>query len=288
MICIKKPIILLSIIFSLFLYPVKSQTVDETLVFADKQFNLKNYNLALKEYRRVLFFSDKQNLSDLYRRIAKLYFVQSNFLQAAHNYELAYKTSNNDSLKITFIFKKASCYILDYKFRMATFELMNLPDSTDRIYTNRKNFYFAVCYWGLEEFDMAQAYFMRIIPENCHGDKEKIAMLFSEKKNLYRPNPKTAKIMSQILPGSGQIYAGDFKNGINSLLLTGSFAFLGVYMSEYYSFFDAFLTSFTWFLRYYQGGYKKAEQIATHKRNKRRNSTYKEILRIIKKNIYVH
>ncbi len=278
----KKLYILLWAIYSVFNLQIYAQTLQESLTFADKQFELKNYRLALKEYQRVLFFNTGENLDYIYNRIASIYFINGYYPEAAYNFERAYKTTGNNRLKTEYIFKKASCYMLDKKFRMALFELMNLPDSTDTQYNNRKNFYFAVCHWGLEEFEKSEKYFLNIIPDNRPKDKEKIILLFAKKKNLYRPNPKTAKIMSMILPGSGQIYSGDLKNGLNSMILTGGFVILAVYMTEYYTFFDAFLTAAPWFMRYYQGGFQKAKQIATHKRDTRRDKTYKEILRIIK------
>lgn len=278
---IKKLYILFLMICNLFIFTIKAQTLEESLNFADKQFELKNYRLAIKEYQRVLFFDDGKNTDYVYKQLATVYFVNGYYSDAAHYYELAYKTAFNDSLKTELIFKKASCYMLDSKFRMAIFELMNLPDSFDIQFNNRKNFYFAVCYWGLEEFEKSKKYFLSIIPDERKDDKEKIVLLFSKKKNLYRPNPKTAKIMSMIIPGSGQIYSGDIKNGLNSFILTGGFVVLGIYMTEYYTFFDAFLTAAPWFMRYYQGGFQKAKQIAAQKRDKRRNKTYKEILSII-------
>ncbi|MCF6240612.1 MAG: DUF5683 domain-containing protein [Bacteroidales bacterium] len=279
---IRKPYMLLWMICSFLTVHLYAQNLEESLSFADKQFELKNYSLALKEYQRVLFFNDGKNLDYIYHQIAKVYFINGYYQDAARNYELAYKTARDDSLKTEFIFKKAACYMLEHKFRLAIFELMNLPDSSDIQYNNRKNFYFAVCYWGLEEFEKSKKYFLSIIPENRVGNREKITLLFSKKKKLYRPNPKTAKIMSMILPGSGQIYSGDIKNGLNSMVLTGGFVILGIYMNEYYTFFDAFLTAAPWFMRYYQGGYQKAEQIATQKRAIRRNKTYKAILQLMK------
>lgn len=278
----KKHSILLWMIYSIFSLHTFAQTIQESLTFADKQFELKNYRLALKEYQRVLFFNTGENLDYIYNKIAGIYFVNGAYSEAAYNFDRAYKTTANLHLKTEFIFKKASCYMLDKKFRMALLELMNLPDSSNTPYNNRKNFYFAVCYWGLEEFEKSEKYFLNIIPDNRPADKEKLALLFSKKKNLYRPNPKTAKIMSRLLPGSGQIYSGNIKNGINSMILTGGFVVLGIYMTEYYSFFDAFLTAAPWFMRYYKGSYQNAKQIVTHKRDSRRNKTYKEILRIIK------
>ncbi len=280
MIFMKRLLILLWIIFN-YVFPVNAQNLEESLAFADKQFEQKNYRLALKEYKRVLFFNTGKNIDYLYRQIASIYFVRHDYLNAAYNYELAYKTARNTEKKIDYIFKKASCYMLDNKFRMATFELMNLPDSSDNAFNARKNFYFAVCYWGLEDFDKAKEHFLAMIPANHPASRDEINTLFAKKKNLYRPNPKTAKIMSMILPGLGQFYSGDVKNGLNSLALTGGLVVLGIYMTEYYSFLDAFLTAAPWFMRYYKGGYQKAEQIARHKRDNRRNRTYKEILKII-------
>ena len=261
--------------------PVVAQTTEETVVFADKQFELGNYRLALKEYKRVLFFNDGRNLDYIYNRIATIYFNQKNYPKAAYNYELAYKTALLDSMKNELIFKKAASYMLDNKFRFAVIELMNLPDSSDKQLNNRKNFYLAVCYWGLYEFDKAEKYFLALIPDTNYAAKNKMEDLFGKKKNLYRPNPRTAKTMSMILPGLGQMYCGDVKNGLNSMVLTGGLVILGIYMTEYYTFLDAFLTAVPWFFRYYKGGYQKAEQIALQKRNIRRNKTYQKILKLI-------
>lgn len=273
--------ILFLTICNLFFLTLNAQTLNESLNFADKQFKLKNYPLAIKEYQRVLFFNDGKNLSYIYEQLAKIYFINKRYDNAAHNYEMAYQTTFDDRLKTELIFKKASCYMLDSKFRLAIFELSNIADSADIQLNKRKDFYLAVCYWGLEEFEKSKAYFLKNLSDDRKKDKESIILLFSKKKNLYRPNPKTAKIMSMILPGSGQIYSGDIKNGLNSLVLTGGFVGLAIYMTEFYPFFDAFFTTVPWFMRYYQGSYKKAKQIAINKRSKRRNKTYKEILNII-------
>ncbi|NJK95024.1 MAG: hypothetical protein HC905_09040 [Bacteroidales bacterium] len=55
---------------------------------------------------------------------------------------------------------------------------------------------------------------------------------------LYRPNPRTASILSLCFPGLGQFYAGDIKNGINSLLLTTALVSLGVKISLEQSIWD--------------------------------------------------
>ncbi len=261
-----------------------AQNLEETIKFANSQFESGNYNLALKEYQRALFFNDGSNLQFIYEQIGSSFFFKKDLKKAAYYYELSYKTTDSDSIKTEILFKKTACLMLDKNFKLATFELLNLPDSLDPQSADRKNFYFAVCYWGMGDFEKSKNSFMEILPDNQVLAREEITLLFSKKRNLYKPNPKTAQILSIFIPGSGQIYSGDFKNGLNSLVLTGGIIVLGVYMTRYYSLFDAVLTVFPWFIRYYQGGYQGAKKIAQNNRSNRRNETYQKILKVIQKN----
>ncbi len=272
------------IICSLFTHNTLAQSLQESLKFADSQFETGNYKLALKEYQRVLFFNDGSNLPYIYEKVGSSFFFNKNYNKAAYYYELSYKTTESDSIKTEILFKKAACNMLDKNFKQAIFELLNLSDSLDFQLENRKDFYFAVCYWGIEDFEKAKSSFLKIIPAENILAKEEITLLFNKKRNLYKPNPKTAQILSIFIPGSGQIYSGDFKNGINSLVLTGGLVVLGIYMTQFYSLFDAVLTVLPWFVRYHQGGYQAAKKIAINKRAERRGQTYKELLKIVKEN----
>ena len=276
-----KPLILFWMVCNILTTVTLAQNLQETLKFANSQFESGNYNLALKEYQRVLFFNDGSNLQHIYEQIGSSFFFKKDFKKAAYYYELSYKTAASESIKTEILFKKAACFMLDKNFKLATLELMNLPDSLDLQSTNRKNFYFAVCYWGMEDFEKSKSSFLEILPVDQISAREEITLLFSKKRNLYKPNPKTAQILSIFIPGSGQIYSGDFKNGINSLVLTGGIVILGIYMTQYYSLFDAILTVFPWFIRYHQGGYQGAKKIAQNKRANRKNETYQNILKVI-------
>lgn len=261
-----------------------AQNLQETIDFADKQFYIGNYQLAVKEYQRALFFSKGSQVDYLYRQIAHAFFANNQFEQAAYFYELSYKTATNDSTKYEILFNKAQCYLLSKNYSNALIELMNLPEKNiDPYFKERQRFYFAVTYFGLEDFDKSEECFLGLLPVEDTVSKEKIHELFSKKRNLYRPNPKTAKTLSTILPGFGQMYAGDVKNSLNSLLLTGGFVTLGFVMAKEYTIFDAVLTSLPWFMRYHEGGYKKAYNIAHNKRAMRRNNIYKEVLGIVEK-----
>lgn len=276
---IKKHGILLSIII-LTGYNSVSQSFNETIKFADQQFKNKNYQLAVKEYQRALLFSQGRRTDYLYRQIANAFFVNKQFEQAQYFYELSYKTCSIDSIKNEMSIKKVQCFLLLKKFRKALIELYNLPDNISDYYLNRKHFYLAISYYGLHDFEKSERYFLQIV--NDSANKQKISKLLHSKKLISRPNPKTAKILSMISPGLGQIYAGDIKNGLNSSLLIGGLAFLGGSMAVTYSFLDSVLTVIPWFVRYYQGGYTNAYSQAYKKRLKRRQKTFLKILEIIK------
>ncbi len=277
---IMKPGILWLMIFSLQFHSY-SQNLEQTIEFADKQFAQQNYQLAVKEYQRALFFADGKKLDYLYQQIAHAFFINKQFGQALYFYELSYKTTKNDSIKTEIIFNKSQCYLLTGDYKHSEFELMNLKDSLSVYFTDRRKFYLAVSYFGMEDFKKSENYFLSLLPENEKEGRSEVYKLFHTKKNLYRPNPNTAKVLSMILPGSGQMYTGDVNNSLNSLLLTGSFVMLGVVMAQEYSILDAILTAFPWFTRYYKGGYLSAKKIAQNKRAIRRDKTYKKVLEII-------
>jgi len=265
-----------------FQHQAVAQNFTQIIDFADKQFIQENYQLAVKEYQRALFFSKGEKVDYLYRKIAHSFFANRQFDQAAYFFELSYKTAKIDSIKYEILFNKVQCYLLSQKYDLSLIELINLPENLDKYFSDKRSFYFAITYFGQENFKESETHFLNLVADNNFEAKERIKKLFSKKKNLYRPNPKTAKTLSIILPGAGQMYAGDVKNSINSLLLTGGFVTLGVFMAQEYTYLDAILTSLPWFLRYHKGGYSRAYSIAHKKRATRRNKTYKRILETVK------
>jgi tetratricopeptide (TPR) repeat protein len=277
------------IIIFLFIIIIKihcafSQNLEQTIAFADKQFAAKNYNLALKEYQRALFFSENKYEDYLFQQIAEIYFVNQNYIQAATFYDYAYSITKNDSLKNEFIFKKASCYIIRYQYNYAIIELFNIKENAPKNIEKRKQFYLGLCYFGIENYLLAAECFFKVIEDGTQTQKKELLDIFTNRKNFFSPDAVKATIMSMIIPGSGQIYAGDTKNGINSFLLTAGFFLLGYSITVNYSFWDAFVSVFPWFLKYYQGGYTNAQKIAEMKRLMRRSDAFKKILIIIEKN----
>jgi tetratricopeptide (TPR) repeat protein len=256
-----------------------AQNFEETIDFADSQFKSGNFTTALKTYQRALFFSDGRDNLYLFRQIAEISYFNNDYESAQKYYGLAYNQSDNDSLKTELLFSKAYCQILNKNFQLALIDLFSVND-TSAIIQKRLNFYFATCYFGLEEFSQAKTYFRFCVSVK---DSTELTELF-KRRNLFSPSPDKARIMSMIIPGLGQSYSGDIKSGLNSLLLTSGLIALGINIGIRYSPVDAIFAILPWYQRYYTGGYGKAEEIAERKRQHKRNDVYNKILKLIAEN----
>lgn len=265
------------IVFSLAVFQkLPAQNYEETIDFADNQFETGAFTTALKSYQRALFFSEGRNNLYLFKQIAEISYNSNDFETAQKYFGFAYNQSDNDSLKTELLFKKASCQILNKNYQLALIDLFSVNDISG-IVQQRLNFYLGTCYFGLEDFNQAKTYF-----ETCVflKDTAELQELFSG-RNLQSPSPKKARIMSMILPGLGQTYSGDLKSGLNSLALTTGIIALGINISIKYTPVDAIFSMLPWFQRYYTGGFGKAQDIAIRKRQLKRNKVYSRILKLI-------
>lgn len=259
---------------------VHAQNIDQTYIFAAEQYQNKNFATAINAYQRVVFFGGQTNRDNslAYYQLANCYFELKNFEKAAGYYDLAFFSLKNDSVKTEIAFKKISCLLLNHQFQYAQVELLGLDDSMSVYFQRKKNFYFGITYFGLNQFDSAETCFLRVIDEKDVVAKEKIKNIFIRNKQVDKIHPKTAKVLSIIIPGLGQFYSGDIRNGINSFLITSIFLAIGINTAIVYSPIDAIASVIPWYQRYFMGGYQKAETIAIKKIARKRAVLYQEIL----------
>jgi tetratricopeptide (TPR) repeat protein len=250
------------------------QGVESAMRFADKQQRLGNFEIALKEYQRAWIFNDDNDRNtELFRNIAYT-FEKSGDLERAYNYaELAYKSTNDAAERADLMFWCAR-YQLAAQAYYETIRLMLGCEAYDQESEKLKNFYIAVAYFELSKFQSSKKYFCRVIQDTSF-----VETCLSDRK-LHRPKPKTARIMSSILPGSGQVYAGNLGSALNSLVLTGSIAMIGINMYFEYSLVSALLAAGPYYQRYYMGGVKNAEHLAV---SKQRDNRLEVLQRLIDK-----
>jgi tetratricopeptide (TPR) repeat protein len=255
-------------------------TADSAMTFADLQYSKGNFSLALKEYQRVSF-QDDFNDPYLNFKLGNCYLKLGNWDAARNCYDQVIRQTGQDSLLVQAKISKISSLIQEGSYQHALIDLFSIPDSVFQGHEAEVNLLFAITYFGLEKFDTSRNYFLKLVP----GDPEacsRIDSLFSLKKQLHRPNPKTAYALSLIIPGLGQMYAGGYAEGLNSFFLNEALILLGVYVAYEYNIIDAIFAVIPWYQRYYMGGLDNAKEVAVKQRQKRRSRVYRETLDIIR------
>jgi hypothetical protein len=190
-----------------------------------------------------------QNLYDLNasKSFAKYLIKTQQFSLAALELErLVYLEPNNDSLKKDLI--KSYSYTKAYDLalnRLNRFEdnpinldstlaelyiynLMaskkfdaayNFLNNPIRVSNNKKQYYLGFSYLLIPEFKKAGKYILENAPKN---DLLKPLKLLSDEANhAKRKSPPLAAIMSTVIPGTGKIYTGDWKDAIISMITIG-------------------------------------------------------------------
>ncbi len=269
------------IIFSLCSGLAFTQNSPQTLEFAGGQYLAGNYDAALSAYQRFLFFNKEKHAPAVYRQIADCYFRLHEYEKAAGYFDLASSSFGEDSIKNEMVFRKIASLLMKDQYDYALMELLGLEGISSSYFLDKQNFYLGITYFGMNRFDSSETSFARILERNKPADINRLHALFAANKKTDRIRPRTAKILSIILPGLGQFYSGDVKSGINSFLITSAFFLLGVKTAATYSFMDAFVSVFPWYQRYYMGGYNKAEAIARKRVRDKRAMVYKEILELL-------
>ncbi|WP_339924018.1 hypothetical protein [uncultured Cyclobacterium sp.] len=254
----------------------KAQTVSQTFDYGLNLMELNRPKEAIAAFQRVLFFGNEDFQQKVFPNIAECYFLLEDYSTASRYFDLAYFAATADTSKTNYTFKKIESLVREKSFLFAMVELLNLPENLPPALTNRKLLYAGIIHYGLGEYDESKASFLQIV--SAKTLQMKIIESFSKLEKVEKINPKKARIMSMIVPGLGQFYAGDVRNGINSLVLNGSFAYLTLQTMFNYSIWDAAISILPWYQRYHMGGYLRAEEAAYEKIQRETAEIFQEII----------
>ena len=247
---------------------------------AIKEFNSGNYEISLPYFKRIAFFESNNILNLKY--LADSYFNTKSYENALVHYSLIYNISRNDSIKNEVIIEMAKVYILQEKYDYAKIEVLNIKE-INQDFIDRKNYYLSIISLFKNEFENSKDYLLQISYLSDSSQKIINDLYKNAAKSYNRPNPKVASFLSMIVPGSGQLYSGKLKSGINSFLLTGLALTAFTIINVRYSFLDAILGVFPYYQRYYTGGVINAQKMAENKNKMRKLESIKKLNEIISK-----
>jgi tetratricopeptide (TPR) repeat protein len=255
------------------------QSLSQSFGFANELYDQKSYQNAVEAYKRVLFFDSSSVYSkQIFPKIADSFFNLARYQESAEYYDLAYFSTEDSTLKDRYILKKIACFLILKQYDYAEVELLNLEQKIDPVIQKERDFAEAVLRFAKEEYATSEVLFKSLV-----NDSTEVDVLFEKNRKVDKISPKRAKIMSMIIPGLGQLYVGDIKNGLNSFILSVGLFSLGVRSAIINNPLDAAISTLPWFQRYYQGGFKKAELIAMAKIQEKRYKIYNQLLDEVEK-----
>lgn len=260
-----------------------SQNLDHTFAYAHKQLEMENYKNAISAYRRVLFFDSTQKFTSKSNyHVASCYKKTGEINKAHYFYDLAYNSTHDDSLKNDIILNKSFLYIIQQRPDYAMMELASLDNDLHPHFQRQATFYHGIIAFRNNRFKEAEKYFSSITDNQNKAKQNKLDSLFIQIEDVNKKNPTLAKYLSLIIPGLGQLYAGYYEEAANSFLLSAGFWSLYFYTATKYSLFDAILSIYPWFHRYYLGGFNRAEDLLKQKKQEQRNRILNDILELYK------
>lgn len=229
---------------------------ENLLALGDHFSKLGNYDVAITEYKRFLFFHpDDTRAAAVHLKIGRAYRAQGLWEEAilAMRNTVLYALSEEEKSKCQL--ELAVTLIASQNYDLARFELIRVTIRmpSGPLY-QRALFLQAIAY--IYQFQWEEA---REVLQNYTTD-EMLDKLFDKATNLPRKSTGVAKVLSAILPGAGQVYAGNWRGGLNALVLNGVFGYVAVDSVLDRHYVDAVSWTYFIFQRYYLGNLYRGEK----------------------------
>ena len=263
----------------LFFAAVTASASDPALELGDHLFALGDYDAAITEYKRFLFFNaDDPRVDEVQFKIGLAYRAQKWWMEAAEAMIAAIQRTTETELQVERRVELAVTLIASGAYDLALVELIKVDmQSQSAQLRQRARFLRGVAYLYQFKWEQARSVFQAYFDEipNAAGTAAEIDSLFLDALNRSQKSEKAARLLSTFLPGLGQTYAGDWKNGLNALLLNGVLGYITLDAVIERDYDDALLSFFFLFYRYYSGNrYRAAEAAQTF--NDRENRLHVE------------
>lgn len=242
---------------------------DLALQQGDQFFNAGYHEAAITEYKRFIFFNPHHlQISEAEYKIGLAYRSQGLWKEAVRAMRQAMTLAASDSLKDLYSVDVGITFLAGKEYSLSEFELLQAAYFSDFSDIRQKAFFFlGVCYLYTSKWGEAQKAFEKYFDGRDFYRKERLDSLFSEAQSSPYKSPGLAKWLSTFIPGAGQIYSGDWGNGLNALTLNSLTTYLMLDALIERRFQDAVISYLTPFERYYRGNRFHAERIATEYNN---------------------
>ncbi len=223
--------------------------MEDPIAIGNHFFAVENYDAAITEYKRFLFFNPEDNrAAETYHKIGLAFREQGLFQDATVAMRNAMLHATTLKEKSEYQLDLAVILIAAKHYDLARLELIKVMlRNADNTQTKRSLFLQAVS--NIYQFRWMKA---RETLQYYTNDEE-LNRLLEEAENLPQKSIRFAKVLSAVIPGAGQMYAGKWSSGINALLLNGVLGYVTVDTVLEGNYIDAALWTYFIFQRYYRG-----------------------------------
>ncbi|MBI5192407.1 MAG: tetratricopeptide repeat protein [Nitrospirae bacterium] len=259
------------IIFLLFI-TVSDSYANSLLKTGDQFLQNSNYDEAITEYKRFIFFHKEDPLASYaYYQISQAYRELNNWDEAISAINKSIYLTEDDLQKELWIIDKAVILIASSNHSLAQQELLKLYYYTEYSDVKRQSLYYLIIdFIFLHDWKSVQEY-LHIYVRNYSSDETTSAIAIdhlSDEVRLFRYKSESrAKFLSTFLPGAGQIYSDNLWDGIKSLGTNVTFATISINLLQDGLYTDGAMVFLFFFSRYYMGNRYQAVQSAKKHNN---------------------
>lgn len=209
----------LIILFLLFTFDLFSQDLynhDNSFKFGEYLYNSNQYELAVREFERCVFLKPDQRDSHLY--LFKIYRKTNSFDKAIDCYKRFSGNLNFSEMDTTFGVEYFKLLVENKKYQD-----VNSFISSNSYFKENHDLKLATILLGKEWKDAG-------VYKNKFNNQinPSLVEITNQGLSLRKKSPVLAGLFSAIIPGSGKIYAGKWKDGLVSFLMTSTAAFMSV------------------------------------------------------------
>lgn len=258
------------VLLSLLCVNIEAQDLDIQYNYANSLFNSEKYFDAITEYKRLLFFdrSEQYNYQSNFN-IGLSYKFGAKYDDAMKYFYLSEMSAQSDSLKIKSRLQRIRINIL----RRTTENALIMLDELHNEFPNQVDSN-TIAYWQGWAYIMADDWEKASLSFNKIDSEHPLKKIANEVEDS-KYSVTFATLISYILPGSGQIYTGNYVSGFLSLgwnILLG-YLTINAFITD--RALEGILIGGLLWTRFYRGSFKNAEKFAIEKNIEISNEAYK-------------
>jgi hypothetical protein len=255
------------------------QTIDQTLDAGRAAYKNGDFLVAQSMLERAFYFQTETAKFTDYELLFNSYLNQA-------NYPMAYQTlfraqidySTNDSIENQIKLSQARLSLHKDNLEEMKYWLFQIDQHYGLDQMQQSYSMLALCHFLLGEFEESDEALGHLPNYSVWSQTKDFEGIFKKAKGAEKLKPSLAYLFSVFVPGSGQLYAGFPDEALNSFVLNGALVYVYFNVLLTFSFFEAFILIYPWFARYYNGGYKRAGDLA---KMKKQSAKYKEASRLM-------